>query len=84
MTQVKHTPSAKPIKPRPDFPLFAHNTGRWAKKFKGKMHYFGPWNDPDGAYRRYVAFAARGRVHGRRQHRNDAPQAAIILPAKDQ
>jgi integrase len=51
----KHNSSERPIKPYPDFPLFPHSTGRWAKKIKGKLHYFGPWDDPDGAYRRYLA-----------------------------
>jgi hypothetical protein len=32
MTNHKHTPSERPIKPWPDFPLFPHSTGRWAKK----------------------------------------------------
>jgi len=51
----KHTPSEQPFKPWPDFPLFPHSTGRWAKKMAGKLHYFGPWDDPNGAYRRYLA-----------------------------
>ena len=55
MATPKHTPSERPIKPSPDFPLLPHSTGRWAKKIHGKLHYFGSWSDPDGAYPRFLA-----------------------------
>ena len=45
--------STKPEKPTPDFPLFAHATGRWAKKIRRQTHYFGPWRDPKGALEKY-------------------------------
>jgi len=46
--------ATKPAKPHPDFPLTPHPTGRWCKKIKGRLHYFGPWGDPDGALLRYL------------------------------
>src|SRR5215469_13285003 len=45
---------AKPSKPYPEFPLTPHPAGYWCKKIRGKLHYFGPWDDPDGAQRKYL------------------------------
>jgi integrase len=42
-------PTTRQDKPHPDFPLYPHKVGRWAKKVKGSTVYFTNWvDDPKG------------------------------------
>lgn len=45
---------AKPSKPYPEVPLTAHPPGYRCRKIRGKIHYFGPWDDPDAALTKYL------------------------------
>jgi integrase len=49
------TKSKRPRKPYRGFPLFAHSVGQWAKKVRGKTHYFGVWADPTAAEAKWNA-----------------------------
>lgn len=55
MPKASNNPASKPAKPHPDYLLFPHATGRWAKKVRGRFHYFVPWAIPGAALKRWPA-----------------------------
>ena len=63
MAKAKKRPA--PAKPYPDFPLFRHATGQWAKKIRQKLYYFGV--DADAALLKYTN--ARDDLQARRAPR---------------
>src|SRR5262245_46781255 len=72
MSKIHFKPFAervKPQKPSDDFPLFPHSNGCWAKKIRGRLHYFGAWEDPDGALAKYLA--EKDVLHAGRKARAD-------------
>src|SRR5262245_29190827 len=70
-------PSGKPAKPYPEFPLTAHPAGYWCKKIKGKLHYFGPWADPDGALAKYLD--QKDALHAGRKPREETGAATVKI-----
>ncbi|HEX8339531.1 MAG TPA: hypothetical protein VF624_01350 [Tepidisphaeraceae bacterium] len=55
--------TATPAKPYPDFPLYAHGNGQWAKKISGKRCYFGRWQPPNAPDYRTTWQAALENYH---------------------
>jgi integrase len=66
---------SKPPKPYPEFPLTAHPAGVWCKKIRGQLYYFGPWDDPDGALKKYLE--QKDDLHAGRKPRPDAEVATV-------
>jgi integrase len=60
----------RPAKPYPEFPLTAHPTGRWCKKIRGRIYYFGPWDEPDAALAKYLD--QKDALHAGRKPRSDS------------
>ena len=44
----------KPAKPDKDFPLWLHPSGRWCRKIKGRVFYFGKADNPQGALLKWL------------------------------
>jgi len=55
----------KPAKPSHSFPLTPHNNGQWCKKIRGKLYFFGVWDNPEAALQSYLRAAAD--LHAGRQ-----------------
>jgi integrase len=90
MAEANSTPAYtrnKPAKPYPDFPLFAHATGQWCKKVRGRFVYFGAWDDPDAALAKHLA--EKDALHAGRKPRPEAGAVTVkdacnaFLNAKD-
>lgn len=67
-------------KPYPDFPLYPHRSGKWAKKIKGKTVYFGVHSDPDAALAEYLTYKAKLDASMRLPSLSELPRHSALNP----
>ena len=82
MFSPQSTPSAppvKPTKPYAEIPLTAHPAGHRCKKIRGRIHYFGPWSDPEAALASYLP--QKDDLHAGRTPRPDLADLTSRTPA---
>jgi integrase len=53
MAPTHSTKKTKPAKPYSQFPLHAAHNGQWGKTIRGRVVYFGVWDDPEAALALY-------------------------------
>jgi len=71
--------TAKPKKPRPDFPLYPHRAGYWAKKVRGRTLYFGRIDaDPKGKAALEIWLDQKDDLLAGREPRAKAPDAITV------
>jgi integrase len=76
--------ASKPKKPRKDFPLYAHAAGRWAKKVRGRTHYFTKWgDDPKGKAALLEWLEQKDDLLAGREHRPDTGKLTLYQLCND-
>ena len=69
----------KPRRPHRPFPPTTGNNGRWCKKVRGKVHFFGLWADPQAALDSYLRVAADLHDAGRQPRRPTLPEGGVTV-----